>query len=377
MIPIYKPYISKYKSSALKAIDTEWISNYGIYTTLANTKLCEILGSRYCVLMCNGTAATHCLFLAIRYKYPYIKKIYVPNNVFVSPWNCALMEYSNIEVMKMDPTTLNIDVSEEYIKTLDTDTAVLIVHNLGNIVNVPRLKRLRPDLIFVEDNCEGLFGKYEDQYSGTASLCSSISFYSNKVITTGEGGAFLTDDLDIYRYILSVHSHGMTDERYIHNNLAFNYRMTNVASAFLYEQLNDISHILERKKNVFDVYDRLFRELINQDKIKMIKNEKNTEKSLWMYSIWITGLDYKRLERFMEEKHIQIRPCFYDIRVHDHLQHIQVKYDELKESKNCIMIPSYPELTEDEQQYIVSCLKEFITLELLLSNTRSKTATSL
>ncbi len=363
MIPIYKPYIGKYKSSALKAIDSEWISNYGIYTTLANTKLCEILGNKYCVLMCNGTAATHCLFLAIRYKYPYIKKIYVPNNVFVSPWNCALMEYSSIEVMNMDSSTLNIDVSEECIKTLEKDTAVLIVHNLGNIVNVPRLKRIRPDLIFVEDNCEGLFGKYEGQYSGTASLCSSVSFYSNKVITTGEGGAFLTNDLDVYKYILSVHSHGMTNERYVHNNLAFNYRMTNVASAFLYEQLNDIDHILEKKKNVFQVYDRLFRELVIQNKVEMVKSEKETEKSLWMYSICIAGLDYKKMERFMEEKHIQIRPCFYDIRVHDHLSHIVIEKDRVKESGDCVMIPSYPELIEDEQQYIVSCIKEYIALE--------------
>ena len=66
---------------------------------------------KYCILMNNGTAATHCLLLSLKYKYPNIKKIYVPNNVFIAPWNCTLMEYSkeNIEVMKTDENTLNID----------------------------------------------------------------------------------------------------------------------------------------------------------------------------------------------------------------------------------------------------------------------------
>jgi perosamine synthetase len=309
MIPIYKPYISKYKASALKAIESEWISNYGIYTTLANTKLCEILGSKYCVLTCNGTAATHCLFLALRYKYPYIKKIYVPNNVFVSPWNCALMEYNDISVMKMDPTTLNIDTTEEYWESLESDSAVLIVHNLGNIVNVPRLKRFRPDLIFIEDNCEGLFGKYEGRYSGTASLCSSVSFYSNKVITTGEGGAFLTNDLDLYSYIMSIHSHGMTDERYVHNELAYNYRMTNIEAALLYDQLNDIKHIIECKKSVFNRYDVLLAELYQMLSIRKFKQELNTDAALWMYTIIIPNNNYKKLEQYMNEKQIQIRPC--------------------------------------------------------------------
>ena len=79
------------------------------------------------------------------------------------------MEYPKeiIEVMRIIPATMNIDTSEEYIKQLDENSAILIVHNLGNIVNVPKMKRMRPDIIFIEDNCEGLFGKYENIYSGT------------------------------------------------------------------------------------------------------------------------------------------------------------------------------------------------------------------
>jgi len=368
MIPIYKPYINRYTTSAINAIHTEWISNYGIYGKNASDKLCEILGNKYCILMNNGTAATHCLFIALKYKYPNITKIYIPNNVFIAPWNCGLMEYDKnvFEVMKTNPNTLNIETNESYIKILEQNSAVVIVHNIGNIINVPRLKRLRPDLIFVEDNCEGIFGKYENKFSGTASFCSAISFYSNKTITTGEGGAFLTDDINVYKYILSLHSHGMTEERYIHDKIAYNYRMTNIQAAFLYEQLQDIDHILYKKQTLFDIYDTLLKELIDNNQIIKTSVEKDTVKALWMYNIIIPNIDYKHFEKYMESKNIQVRPFFYDIRKHDHLKDINISFEENISSKFGVMLPSYPELSTDEQVYIINCVKEYIQLNLLV-----------
>ena len=66
----------------------------------------------------------------------------------------------------------------------------------------------------MEDNCEGNLGKYENIYSGTSesTLCSAVSFYANKILTTGEGGAFLTNDKNVYEYIKSIYSHGMTNK---------------------------------------------------------------------------------------------------------------------------------------------------------------------
>lgn len=363
MIPIYKPYLTKYKNSAIKAINSEWISNHGEYIKLASDKLKEITGNKYCILMNNGTSATHCLFKALKFKYPSVTKIYIPNYVFIAPWNCCLMEYPEtiMEVMKTDINTLNIDTSEEYFKTLDTGAAVCIVHNLGNIVNIPRLKRIRPDLIFIEDNCEGLFGKYEGIYSGTASLCSAVSFYGNKTITTGEGGAFFTDDEDIYRYMLSVYSHGMTSVRYIHCHTATNFRMTNIQAAFLYDQLNDIEHILNLKNNIKNSYDTLLKPLVDTNKIKLIKHENNTDHSNWMYTVMIPFKKYNDIETYMKEHNIEVRPIFYDIHKHSHLQNIKKIDDTNIDSIGCgVILPSFPELTLQEQIYIIDSLKSFL-----------------
>lgn len=371
MIPIYTPYLSKYKTSALKAIADEWISNHGIYMELAADELKKLLNVNYCILMNNGTSATHCLFKALKYKYPDIDRIYVPNNVFIAPWNCVLLEYpiECIEVMKTNSKTMNIDTSEPYIMSLEYGSAVLIVHNLGNIVNVPRLKRLRPDLIFVEDNCEGFLGKYEGIYSGTSdsSLCSANSFYGNKIITTGEGGAFVTNDIDVYKYIKTFHSHGMSDERYIHNMLGTNYRMTNVEAGFLYDQLKDIDHILCLKRSLFKYYEELFSSL-NTSKVIMLDTEDNVVKADWMFVLILPSINYKDFEKYMLERQVQVRPFFYDIHKHNHLVDIY-KHDEEMDTKvvenitdHGVMLPSYPGLTEDEQKYIFNCVKEYLLI---------------
>ena len=364
MIPIYKPYIAKYKISAIDAINSEWISNHGKYINLASDKLKKLIGNKYCILMNNGTSSTHCLFKALKFKYPNINKIYVPNNVFIAPWNCALMEYpeTSIEVMKLDTNTLNINTSEEYIKSLDTNSAICIVHNLGNIINVPRLKRLRPDLIFIEDNCEGLFGKYENLYSGSVSLCSAVSFYGNKTITTGEGGAFFTDNDEIFNYINSIYSHGMTSKRYIHCHIATNFRMTNIQAAFLYDQLNDIDHILHLKNTIFNNYNTLIQTL-NNNKIKFIISENNTEHSKWMFSIILLSTIYEDIEEYMKQNNIEIRPIFYDMYTHLHLINIKKHEPEIISDIYCgILLPSYPELTFDEQSYIISTLNRYFTI---------------
>lgn len=361
MIQIYQPDIEKYSKSACDAITSGWISNHGKYIELANRKLCETLGCKYSILMANGTCATHCLFLSIRFKHPEIKKIYVPNNVYVAAWNTCRMVYETQlwEIMKMNDRTWNIETSEEYIKTLDHGAAVLIVHNLGNIVNVPRLKRIRPDLIFVEDNCEGIFGKYEGVFSGAASesLCSSLSFYGNKIITTGEGGAFITNHQDVYEYIKRVYSQGMSETRYLHDIHAYNYRMTNVQAAFLYDQLNDLETILARKRQVFDHYEKLFKE---NENVQLFEKEDNTEKADWIFAVRIVG-NQKSIEEttdFFRNQNVDIRPFFYPINKHEHFSNMGY-CDDISDGLNreIIMIPSSPTITIEEQQIVVNAVR--------------------
>ena len=152
----------------------------------------------------------------------------------------------------------------------------------------------------------------------------------------------------------------MTNVRYIHNKLAYNYRMTNVQAAFLYDQLNDLDHILTLKENLFKNYDKLLEKALKEGKIIKLENEENTISANWMYCIIIPGLDFKSLEHYMNEKLIQVRPFFYDIRKHDHLKDIKVDYPEM--TNIGIMLPSYPGLKKEQQDYVVNWLKEYLKI---------------
>ena len=370
MISIYQPNIVKYKSSAIDAIHSGWISNHGEYIEKSSSLLKQIVKVKHCILIANGTCATHCLFLAIKYKYPEIQKIYVPNNCYVAAHNSVLMEYDKcqISVMKMNMDTWNIDTSEEYIASLDKYSAVFIVHNLGNIVNVPRLKRIRPDLIFVEDNCEGLFGKYEGIYAGMSesTLCSSASFYGNKIITSGEGGAFFTNDDDVYNYINRVYSQGMSNVRYLHDVHAYNYRMTNVEAAFIYDQLNDLENILSNKRKIFEKYTTLLEPLVQSSNIALFKNEPDTESADWIFSLRIIN-NKKTIDEttaIFNKNGVDIRPFFYPINAHRHLKEVVVANDPVSILLNneVIMIPSSPEITIEEQQKVIDAINMYVSL---------------
>ena len=360
-IPNYEPDIQKYKTSINECIDSNWLTFRGKYVGMVCDKIKNKFGYSYAILVANGTVATHCLFVATKYLYPEVKTVYVPNNVYIAAWNSVLMEYDikDIKVMKMNPDTLNINTSEEEINKLEKNAIILIVHNSSSIVNVKRLKRLRPDLIFVEDNCEGFFGKYEDEYTGNGSLCSSISFFANKNITSGEGGCVLTNNKEVYDYLNCKIHNGITDTRFLHCMHGFNYRITNLQAGLLNDQFDDIDNIYNKKKGVFTVYDKLFENIPNVTKIQ---TEENTEKSYWMYSIKIENLEFEKFEKFMNEKEVEIRPFFYPIDYHKHLREIEYdeKDDAIRLHKSVTFLPSYPSITYREQEYIVDCVKDYL-----------------
>lgn len=360
MINIYEPNIAPYTKSAIDAINSGWISNHGTYVEKSKALIQDTFNVKHAILMANGTCATHCLFLALKYKHPEINTIYVPNNAYVAAWNASLMTYeqSQLRVMKMDENTWNIDTD---ITDLQPNSAVLIVHNLGNIINVPKLAEQRPDLVFIEDNCEGFTGKYNGIYSGTSptTLCSAASFYGNKIITTGEGGVFMTQHTEIYEYINRVYSQGMSSTRYLHDVHAYNYRMTNIEAAFLYDQLLDLQSIIAQKQEVFQRYRERFSQL---QSIKLFSIEHGTTPANWMFAIRIPNnpITITNTVEFFKQNNVDIRPFFYPMHRHQHLA--DAPTDPIAETLNrdIIMLPSSPTLKQKQQYHIVNTTIKFM-----------------
>lgn len=361
MIPIYKPFLpEKSLRYAIDAIQSGWISSLGEYKKLAENKLGSILKTDNVLLTSNGTTATHLLIKALNIKYPNIKKIVIPNNVYVAAWNSLFFDNNSYELIILDADlkTWNADYSLLNISDDADDVAFFIVHNMGNIINVPALQRKYKNAIFIEDNCEGIFGEYEGYSSGTKSFCSSLSFFGNKNITTGEGGAVIINDEIIFDELNKIHGQGQTDKRFIHDILGYNYRMTNIHAALLLGQLEYYDYIKNIKINIFNQYKKLLNGIPG---IFFQEEEIGCSHSCWLFGIRIeNNPSYVKAKIFFDKKGIETRPLFYPIKEHKHLQHLNCEIKNAKKlNSECIILPTYPELKEIEIEYIADCVIKY------------------
>ena len=347
MLPIYKPYIPDSSVTyATDAIKSSWISSIGKYTQLAANKLSELAGCKHAILTNSGTAATHLVVRSLKKFRPEVKRILVPSACYVAAYNSLIYDDNDWDIVcvDLDPDTWNMNVEKA-----NEDDSIFAVHNLGNIINVPDLKE-RFNCTVIEDNCEGFFGKYNGVPSGSKSLCSSLSFFGNKNITCGEGGAFLTNDESIYSFAMKLRGQGQSKERYIHDEMGYNYRMTNVQAAMLLGQLENIDYILENKKRVFTRYRE---NLKNIEGIKLQKEDENTSCSMWMFGVQFNNLNsYKSAQQYFNAQKIETRPMFYSYKRHGHLNFFGEDSIASLINSQVVIFPSFPELSDEDLDYV-------------------------
>lgn len=367
LIPVYKPYLPVNSLSyAHEALDSTWISSQGKYIPMVTEKLQELLHIKYVLPVNNGTSACHLVAKSLNKKIGKKKhKVLCPDNVYVAAWNAFLFDKGQFTLItvKTDIDTWNIDLGDLDKKIqIHPDASVLIVHNMGNIVNVPELQKKYSNTVFVEDACEAIMGKYGGICAGTASFVNAFSTFANKTICSGEGGFVTTNDRDIYDFIKCVHGQGQSTKRFVHSELGYNYRMTNIQAAILYGQLEVLQQILDMKQDVFDRYKKV---LQNRQDILMQSVLPDTKHSNWMFGVRVPGNpNYETAELFFNANGVEIRPMFYPITKHAHLvNHPDVSKINYASSillnKECFILPSYPELKIEEQNYIIKVLVDY------------------
>ena len=364
MIKIYEPYktINSMQRVSKNLINSELTLGRKDYQELCK-ELSKLHSGLQVLPVFNGTCATHLTYKALKSKLPNLKNIVVPNNVYVAAWNSILFDNDKINLIPVDCSldTWCIDTNKLNLllkKMNPNETGVMIVHNIGGVVNVPKLQRLNPDFVFIEDNCEGFLGTYEGRPTGTAAIASSLSFYANKTITCAEGGALIlnlknnTDN--IYRY----HCQGQTEERYVHDMIAHNYRMTNIQASMLLSQIEIIDEIIDKKRKVYEFYKReLSSHFIFQE------NEAGTTHSRWMTAVRVLDLNYHK-EINDNKLGFETRPIFYPMSKHKHLQSFARACDEINASilnKEAFMIPSHPGLSRKDLEKIVCTLNNMVS----------------
>ena len=247
--------------------------------------------------------------------------------------------------------------------------AIIIVHQFGHSADMDKIMKIskKYKLKVIEDNAEAIGGKYKGVLNGTTGDISTLSFFGNKVITTGEGGALLTNNKKIYKYCLEMRDHGMDfNRKYFHKFLGFNYRMTNIQAAIGYEQFLRISQILRSRENQMKYYYSCLKDI---DEINLRTFKKWCKPAHWLTTISCKKRkDRDKLLKFLKSKKIEARKMIFPINFAKHVKSKQKFRIAESISLSSLHLPSGFRLTNRQIRYIASNIKLFFKKNLKTKN---------
>ena len=382
MINLNKPVFNGNEWKYLKeCIDTEWVSSAGKYVDLFEEKVAEYTGSKYAIACVNGTAAIQ---VSLRLAGVGVgDEVIVSTLTFIASVNA--ITYNNATPIFMDADKYyNIDAEKtiEFIKnetvfkngityskkTNNKITAIIPVHVWGNACWLVELIELcnKQNIAIVEDAAESLGtfynnGKYEGKHTGTIGKLGCLSFNGNKIITTGGGGMILTDDKILAEKAKYLTTQAKDDPiRYVHNEIGYNFRLTNMQAALGVAQLEQLPGILQRKKGIYDFYQS---KIENIKGLSLSKVPDYAESNHWMNILQIEhesyGENWELLMARLSRKGIQTRPVWKLNHEQQPFKNCQrYKIDNTKMLiKSSLCIPSSPGLNDDSLSYIANSLK--------------------
>ena len=355
-IPIYQPYLGEEEENNLsQCVQSSWISSKGEFIDTFQDKVKSYVGRKYASAVSNGTTALHLALLAARIKPG--DQVITTNFTYVASTNAILMVGAEPVFIEIDPDTWNIDVSKIEAKINDNTKAILVTNIYGFPCDFDALKGIcdKFSIPLIEDAAESFGATYKGEKSGSLADISTLSFFGNKTITTGEGGMILTDSEKYYGAIEQLKNQGnSTSKRYYHEVLGYNYRMTNMQASIGCAQMNKLDEILTLKQKV----DTFYRdELAGKVSFQKIKDEMLP--SYWMTSILFKNEAQKnKVEQALFSKEIETRPLFYPIdELPFYSRNKNLKYARI--FHDCgLTLPSYPALNENQLSLITTTIKQ-------------------
>tara|TARA_Y100000034_G_scaffold136675_1_gene214810 strand:- start:845 stop:1903 length:1059 start_codon:yes stop_codon:yes gene_type:complete len=342
MIPVAKPNLEgnelKYIS---ECINGGWISSSGKFITKFEEEFAKFCGTNYATSTSNGTTALHLALLAIGIKEG--DEVIVPNLTFATTANVVKHCGATPILVDVEKNTWNIS-PDEIRKNITLKTkAIIPVHLYGNPCDMNPIMNIAEEhnLIVIEDAAEAHGAEYKGRKVGSIGHIGCFSFFGNKIITTGEGGMCTSNDKKIINKINLLKNHGMTKEkRYWHDQVGYNYRMTNMQAAVGLAQLERVSNFLEKRHKIANIYKKHLKN------IEFQKITNNSKHSQWFVSI-ITKNREKIIEK-LKSKGIDTRKVFYPLSemppYKNNLTYPNSEYI----SKNGLSLPTYIDLTEKE-----------------------------
>lgn len=382
MIPLSIPnFEGNEEKYVLDAVSQGWVSTGGAYIIQLEEKLADYLQISGTVACQSGTAALHLALMECGVALNDM--VIVPTLTFIAAVNPVRYQFAEPIFMDcddslcMDPIKLRRFCETEcevqsdrliYKATGQHIKALIVVHVFGNLADMESIMEIAEEfhLRVIEDATEALgskylTGKYAGRMAGTIGDFGAYSFNGNKIITTGGGGALTAKDEDKLKHMKYISTQAKDDALfYVHHEIGFNYRMTNLQAALGVAQIEKLPEFINRKRKNYAYYCEKLKDF---SKGRMLDFRSKTSSNCWFYSLLIdkdkVSVDIRTIIDQLQEEGIQTRPIWG-------LIHEQKPYEndvayEIEKAKyyseRIINIPCSTQLTKEEMDKVVEKIR--------------------
>lgn len=292
-----------------ECIETGWVSSVGAFVDRFERDLVAYTGARHAIATVNGTAALHVALLLAGVQQN--DEVIIPALSFVATANAVAYCGAKPHFVDVCDQTLGMSGKklESYFRNTiarsgnevrNTETgrrvaAIVPMHTFGHPCEMDALCQLAADfgLPIVEDAAESLGSFYHGKHTGTFGSLGTLSFNGNKIITSGGGGAILTNDANLARRAKHLTTTAKLQHKweYVHDEVGFNYRMPNLNAALACAQLEQLPEFLRRKRTTTNRYQELFADV---DGVSLVTEPSNSSSNYWLNAIRLDG-DYREV----------------------------------------------------------------------------------
>ena len=369
-IPVNIPKLyNSEKTNVINCVRTNWISSEGKFVKEFEKKFSKYNSRKFGVAVSSGTAALEVAIKSLNLKKN--SEVIIPSFSIIATALCVVKCGLKPILVDCSLSTWNMD-PEKVIKKISKKTsAIIITHiyglpvDLQKIINVAKKKNIK----VIEDAAEVIGLKYKNRMCGSFGDVSTFSFYANKHITTGEGGMIVTNKKDIYEKCKSLRNLSFSKsyfDRYNHDDIGWNYRMTNMQAALGCGQLKSINKIVKRKREIGNLY---YKHLKKNKHLLFQENKNSYSKNIY----WVFGVLLKKnsrskrdfLMRALLKNKIDTRPFFLSM----NKQKIFKKMKIFSKSKmpnseylsnNGFYLPSGLGISDSEIRYVCTTLNQLL-----------------
>ncbi|HEY2595230.1 MAG TPA: DegT/DnrJ/EryC1/StrS family aminotransferase [Chloroflexota bacterium] len=293
------------------ALRSGWISGAGPYVDEFESRWAAYCGRKHGIAVANGSVALQ-VAIALLDLQPGDEVIMPSFTIISCAWPVVLADAVPV-LVDSDPRTWTMDVSQVRARITPRTRAIMPVHIYGNPVDMQPLLDLAREfnLHMVEDAAEAHGADYHGRRIGSFGIASCFSFYANKLVTTGEGGMVLVDDDALAERARRLRNLGFQPgRRFLHGELGYNFRLTNLQAALGVTQVERIDAIVARKRAMGRAYTDRLSEI---EDLELQVEQDSSHGVYWMYGLVVredTGVDAAELARRLKAAGVETRPFF-------------------------------------------------------------------